>query len=394
VTTVILAEGKERPVQQRHPWIFSGAIARVAGYVGRGDAVDVHAAGGTWLARGTWSSGSQIRVRLFSWDEAERLDEALFRRRIARAIEHRARSGFDRRDGACRLVYAEADGLPGLIVDRYADYLVLQLLTQGIAARADMIVDILDELLRPAGIYERGDAEARVKEGLPQESVLHRGAMPPVPLEIVDGDRSYQVDPVGGQKTGAYLDQIHNHRRVASYCGGADVLDAFCYTGGFSLAAATVARSVLAIDASDAALSVLQRQAARRQAGCAIDCVAGDVFRELRRLRHEERQFDVVILDPPKFAHSAGQLERATRGYKDINLIAMQLLRPGGVLATCSCSGLVSAELFQKVVFGAAVDARRDVQIVERLTQASDHPVLLTFPESDYLKGLVCRVWS
>ena len=155
-----------------------------------------------------------------------------------------------------------------------------------------------------------------------------------------------------------------------------------------------MARSVLAIDASDAALSVLQRQAARRQAGCAIDCVAGDVFRELRRLRHEERQFDVVILDPPKFAHSAGQLERATRGYKDINLIAMQLLRPGGVLATCSCSGLVSAELFQKVVFGAAVDARRDVQIVERLTQASDHPVLLTFPESDYLKGLVCRVWS
>jgi len=394
VTTVILAEGKERPVLQRHPWIFSGAIARVAGYVGRGDVVEVHAADGSWLARGTWSSGSQIRVRLFSWNEDEPLDEALFRRRIARAIEQRARGGFDRRTGACRLIYAEADGLPGLIVDRYADYLVLQLLTQGIAARAGLIVDLLDEMIRPAGIYERGDAEARVKEGLPQEHVLHRGVMPPVPLDIDDGDRSYQVDLVAGQKTGAYLDQVHNYRRVARYCDDADVLDAFCYTGGFSLTAATRARTILAIDSSEAALSVLQHQAARRQTGCAIDCVAGDVFRELRRLRYEERQFDVVILDPPKFAHSAGQLERATRGYKDINLIAMQLLRPGGVLATYSCSGLVSAELFQKVVFGAAVDARRDVQIVERLAQAPDHPVLLTFPESEYLKGLVCRVWS
>ncbi|MFN8501038.1 class I SAM-dependent rRNA methyltransferase [Kouleothrix sp.] len=393
MATITLNPGKERPVQQRHPWIFSGAIARVQGYVGRGDAVEVCAASGEWLARGTWSSGSQIRARLFSWDADEPIDEALLRRRLARAIAAREWLGYTGDDIACRLVFAESDGLPGLIVDRYGAYLVVQLLTQGMAARADMVAGLLAELARPRGIYERSDAEVREKEGLPPGEGLLWGEAPPEQIRARQpGGLAMLADLRAGQKTGAYLDQAHNRLRVASYCAGREVLDCFCYSGGFAIAAARAgAAHVLAADSSAPALEMLRANlAANEQAG--VEPVEADVFKLLRQYRHEGRQFDVVILDPPKFAHAQAQLERATRGYKDINLIAMQLLRPGGVLATFSCSGLVSADLFQKVVFGAALDARRDVQIVERLTQAPDHPVLLSFPEGEYLKGLVCRV--
>lgn len=395
MATVFLQSGKERPVQQRHPWIFSGAIARVQGYVGQGDAVDLHDAGGEWLARGTWSSGSQIRTRLFTWQSDEPLDEALFQRRLTRAISGRAALGFGGDDAAYRLVYAESDGLPGLIVDRYGSYLSLQLLTQGMAARGAMIVEQLVALLQPRGIYERSDPEMREKENLPPGEGLLWGEQPPERIAVSQpGGMRWLVDLRGGQKTGTYLDQAFNRQRVASYCEGAEVLDCFAYTGGFSIAAARAgATHVTAVDSSAAALELLAENMAANELSTPIETITGDVFRLLRQYRHEERRFDVVILDPPKFAHSHGQLERATRGYKDINLIAMQLLRPGGLLATFSCSGLVSAELFQKVVFGAAVDARRDVQIIERLAQAPDHPVLLTFPEGDYLKGLVCRVW-
>ncbi|HJZ47506.1 MAG TPA: class I SAM-dependent methyltransferase [Roseiflexaceae bacterium] len=395
MATLTLNPGKERPVRQRHPWIFSGAVARVQGYVGHGDAIEVHDSAGEWLARGTWSSGSQIRARLFSWQPEEQIDEALFRRRLERAIASRQRLGYTAADAACRLVYAESDGLPGLIVDRYADYLSAQLLTQGMAARADMIVGLLAELVGPRGIYERSDPEMREKEGLPAGEGLLWGEGPPERVEARQpGDLLFVTDLRAGQKTGAYLDQAANRLRVASYCGGQDVLDCFCYTGGFSVAAARHgARQVMAIDTSAPALELLAANLAINRITSPIEPVEGDVFKLLRQYRYEGRQFDVVILDPPKFAHAQGQVERATRGYKDINLIAMQLLRPGGVLATFSCSGLVSADLFQKVVFGAALDAQRDVQIIERLTQAPDHPTLLTFPEAEYLKGLICRVW-
>lgn len=390
---ITLNPGKERPIHQRHPWIFSGAIARVEGYVGRGDVVDVRDSAGEWLARGTWSSGSQIRARLFSWDADESIDEALFRRRLARAIEMRAWLGYRGDDRACRLVYAESDGLPGLIVDQYGAYLVLQLLTQGMAARADMIVRLLAELLAPQGIYERSDADMREKEGLPPGEGLLWGTPPPEQLHVrLPGELVALVDLQAGQKTGAYLDQAYNRVRVASYCAGREVLDCFCYTGGFAVAAARAgAASVVAADTSAPALATLRANLSANHVQ-GVEPIETDVFRLLRQYRHEGRMFDVVVLDPPKFAHAQGQIERATRGYKDINLIAMQILRPGGVLATCSCSGLVSADLFQKVVFGAALDARRDVQIVERLTQAPDHPVLLSFPEGEYLKGLICRV--
>jgi 23S rRNA (cytosine1962-C5)-methyltransferase len=395
MATVILNPGKQRPVQQRHPWIFSGAVARVQGYVGQGDAVEVVDSSGEWLARGTWSSGSQIRARLFTWRQDEPLDDDLFRARLERAIVARQWLGYGADDAACRLVFAESDGLPGLIVDRYADYLSVQLLTQGVASRAELIVRLLAELTGPRGIYDRSDPEMREKENLPHGEGLLWGQEPPGPIAATHpGGLRFYADLRGGQKTGAYLDQALNRPRVAAYCAGAEVLDCFCYTGGFTAAAARAgARQLTAIDTSAPALEALRANLALNEVDTLVESIEGDVFRLLRQYRHEGRQFDVVILDPPKFAHAGSQLDRATRGYKDINLIAMQILRPGGVLATFSCSGLVSADLFQKVVFGAAVDARRDVQVIERMTQAPDHPVLLTFPEAEYLKGLICRVY-
>jgi 23S rRNA (cytosine1962-C5)-methyltransferase len=392
--TIFLNPGKERPIRQRHPWIFSGAIARVQGYVGRGDVVEVADASGEWLARGAWSSGSQIRARLFTWDQDEPLDDDLLRRRLERAIATRQWHGYTAEDAACRLVYAESDGLPGLIVDRYGDYLSVQLLTQAMAARGESIVGLLSELLGPRGIYERSDPEMREKESLPPGLGLLAGAEPAELITTTQpGALRFLNDLRGGQKTGAYLDQALNRLRVAAYCAGQEVLDCFCYTGGFTVAAARAgARQVTAIDSSAPALELVHANLALNELANPVETIDGDVFKLLRQYRHEGRQFDVVILDPPKFAHAQGQLERASRGYKDINLIAMQILRPGGVLATFSCSGLVSAELFQKIIFGAALDAHRDVQIVERLTQAPDHPVLLTFPEGEYLKGLICRV--
>jgi 23S rRNA (cytosine1962-C5)-methyltransferase len=394
---ITLRPGRERPLQQRHPWVFSGAIARVAGNPRDGEVVDVVAAGGEWLARGTWSGQSQIRVRLLTWDPDQPVDASLFRNRLARAIAGRSHFA-TASTSAYRMVYGEADELPGLIVDRYGDFLVVQLLTQGMAIRSAEIVELLVELVQPQGIYERSDAEVREKEGLGPAEGLLWGALPAEQLVVqaagtTDGPRLL-ANVREGQKTGFYLDQARNRATVAAYCVGKDLLDCFCYTGGFSVYAAQAgAHSITAVDSSGAALALLRENMALNELHTPLEVVEADVFQLLRRYRAEGRQFDVVVLDPPKFAYSQGQVERAARGYKDINLLAMQILRPGGVLATCSCSGLVSSDLFQKIVFGAAVDARRSAQIIERLTQAPDHPVLLTFPESEYLKGLVCRVW-
>lgn len=408
---VILRSDRERPVLQRHPWVFSGAIGTLHGQPGSGDVVDVYAANGEWLARGTWSSSSQIRVRLFTWNHDEPLDDDLLRRRLERAIAGRTflmctprHSDADAADApACRLVYAESDGLPGLIVDRYGAYLVIQVLIPGMAVRAERIIALLAELVRPRGIYERSDVEVRQKEDLPATEGVRWGEAPPERLIFRSADRlpwrqsapmaRFFADIRSGQKTGFYLDQTANRQRVAAYCNGKQVLDCFCYTGGFTVHAAQAgALHVTAIDSSTQALAVLQEHIALNEISTAIEPVAGDIFKLLRQYRDDGRLFDVVILDPPKFAHNRAQIERATRGYKDINMLAMQLLRPEGILATFSCSGLVSSDLFQKVVFGAALDAGRDVQILERLAQAPDHPVLVSFPEGEYLKGVICRV--
>ncbi len=401
MASIILRPGRERPLRQRHPWVFSGAIGSVRGSPAPGEAIDIHSADGEWLARGFYSSSSQIRVRAATWNPEQPLDEAWLRSALARAV--RGRAGLaDGPDGACRLVFSEADGLPGLIVDRYGPYLAVQLLTQAMAARADAVAAALAALLAPRGIYERSDADVREKEGLPPREGVLWGEGPPDRLELrplalpgVAADPAPMlIDLRGGQKTGHYLDQAANRARVAAYCPGAEVLDCFCYSGGFGVYAARAgAQALTLIDSSAGALALARANLALGAPGATAELVEGDVPRVLRQYRDEGRSFDVVVLDPPKFAHSQQQVERAARGYKDINLLALKLLRPGGVLATFSCSGLVSPDLFQKIVFGAAVDARRDAQIVERLGQGPDHPVLLTFPESEYLKGLLCRVW-
>ncbi len=388
-----LKPGRERSVVQRHPWLFESAIGNLSAQPPDGAVVDVRGSDGTWLARGTWSGKSQIRVRLWTWNVEEHIDAGLIQQRIATAIAGRQAIAADPRTTAYRLVFSESDGLPGVIADRYGDFVVVQLSTVGAALRAQPIVEALVAQLAPRGIYERSDAEVRAKEGLEQAERLLWGEGVDGPIDILENGQRYSIDLVGGHKTGAYLDQRTNRRRVAAYCAGADVLSCFSYTGGFELeAAAAGAQHITAIDSSAEVLALAAENAHRNGVTTPIEHVTGNVFGELRRFRAEGRTFDVIVLDPPKFVHSRNQIDRATRGYKDINLLAMQLLRPGGILATFSCSGLVSADLFQKVVFGAAVDAKRDVQILERLTQAPDHPVLLTFPEAEYLKGLLCRV--
>ncbi len=408
---VILKRKRARPVLQRHPWIFSGAIERIEGEVADGDVVEVRDAGRNWLARGTLNRRSQIAVRLLTWERDEAIDREFWRRRLERAIAARQSlalgGALTLGEGlrpsppvttAYRLVHAESDYLPGLIVDRYGEWLVVQFLTLGIERWKDELVDLLVGSLGSSGVrgvYERSDVEVRAKEGLGKRAGPLWGEEPPELVEVLENGHRFLVDVRQGHKTGFYLDQRENRALLAAFCEGAEVLDAFAYTGAFGVcAAAAGAARVTLVESSAPALDLARRNFAlngfeRRS----VEYAEGDVFSVLRGYRAQGRKFDVVVLDPPKFAHSGREVERATRAYKDVNLLAFQLLRPGGVLFTCSCSGAVSADLFQKIVFGAAVDAERETQIVGHLNQGADHPVALTFPEGAYLKGLVCRVW-
>jgi 23S rRNA (cytosine1962-C5)-methyltransferase len=391
---ITLKPGREKSVRQRHPWVFSGAVARVEGAPQPGAVVEVADAAGQFLAWGMYSPRSQIRVRLCTWEAEEAVDRAFLQRRLERARAGRAALEQDPATSAYRLVHAESDGLPGVIVDRYGPYLVLQLLSQGAEVWRHELVALLTEALAPAGIYERDDVAVRRLEGLPRRTGVLGGAEPPERVEVSEGGRPFLVDIRRGQKTGAYLDQRENRLRVALFCAGKEVLDAFTHTGWFAVhAAAAGATAGLGLDSSAEALELAGENARRNGLEGRLHWQEGDVFAVLREWRAAGRTFDVVILDPPKFASRQGEVATATRGYKDINLLAMKLLRPGGILATFSCSGLVSADLFQKVVFGASVDAGREVQVLAHLSQGADHPLLLTFPEGAYLKGLLCRVW-
>lgn len=395
---VKLKAGREKPVVQHHPWVFSGAIAALPDAAANGDVVDVVDARGAWLARGYVNRASQIQIRLLTWDQAEAIDAAFWERRLAAAVARRKSLLASGATDACRLVYAENDYLPGLIVDRYGDYLVMEAGTLTIDRHKQMLAQELLTLTGCRGVIERSDTAARRLEGLDEAAGLLAGEAPPDRIEIHEQGMRFVVDLVGGQKTGFYLDQRENRRRIAEVCNGARVLNGFSYTGAFAVAALSAgATHVTNVDGSIEALELAEENLRRngfdpdRQS----ENLAGDMFQVLRDWRAEGAPggpFDVVILDPPKFAQTRGQVERALRGYKDINLQALHLIRPGGYLATFSCSGLVSADLFQKVIFGAAIDAGRDLQIVGGLRQAADHPVAITFPEGDYLKGLLCRV--
>lgn len=393
---VRLRPGKEKPVLNRHPWVFSGAIARLDDGIRDGEIADVISARGQFLARGYVNRYSQITIRLLTWNEEDTIDRHWLRKRLDQALYGRQRLAAMEDCDAFRLINAESDGLPGLVVDRYGRFLVLQFMTLGMEQLRDEVVSELTELLHPAGIYHRGDVEARKREGLQPDVEVLSGELPPDRLEIVEHGHRFLVDIKAGQKTGFYLDQRDNRQRALPYFRQAEsVLNAFAYTGAFGAYAARAgAQQVVSIDVSAEALAQARDNMAMNAPGPREDeWIVGDVFQVLRELRDNGRSFDCVVLDPPKFASSQGQVQAACRGYKDINLLAMRLLKPGGTLLTFSCSGLVSADLFQKVVFGASIDAGREVQVLEKLSQASDHPILLTFPESEYLKGFVCRVW-
>ncbi len=393
MTDLVLHPDRDFSVLRRHPWIFSGAVARVEGAPESGETVRVLSADGAVLGVGAFSPSSQIRVRLWAFDDRLPVDAAFVAERVARSVGGRAVFVAEDATNACRLVNAEADGLPGLIADRYGDWIVCQFTTAGADRWKREIVAALQTFSPCRGVYERSDVDVREREGLAPATGVLAGEPPPERIEIAEHGCRYWVDVREGHKTGFYLDQRDNRALVKRYANGCEVLNAFSYTGGFGIAAvAAGAASVTHVDLSGPALELARANTALNT--CHVDesaFVQGNVFEVLRKFRDEGRSFDLVVLDPPKFAESKGSLMKAARGYKDINLLGIKLLRPGGLLATFSCSGLMTPDLFHKVVADAAVDARRDLQVLKRLQQAEDHPEGLCFPEGLYLKGLLCR---
>lgn len=387
-----LVPGRERSLRQRHPWIFSGAIAHVSAPAAAGETVVVASSAGEPLALAAWSPHSQIRARIWSFEPTAHVDEAFIAARVAGACAARAPL-LDARHDAVRLLHAESDGLPGVVADRYGEVVVLQLSSTGADRFRDALVGALAHATGAACVYERSDAEVRVLEGLPPRMGVAFGHLP-ASVYAVEAGLRYRIDVVGGQKTGFYLDQRDNRARIGALAHGRRVLNAFCYTGGFTLAAlAGGAAEVLSIDSAGEALAIARENIALNPA---LDPARAawreaDVFAELRALRNAARSFDLIVLDPPKFAPTASHAARAARAYKDINLLALKLLAPGGLLATFSCSGGVSAELFRKIVAGAAIDAGVDAQVIAHLGASADHPVALAFPEGEYLKGLLLR---
>ncbi|MFA6920586.1 MAG: class I SAM-dependent methyltransferase [Gallionella sp.] len=390
---IVLKAGREKSLQRRHPWVFSGAVERIDGAPASGDTLPVLDANAQFLAWAAYNSGSQITARVWSWNPDESIDADFFRRKIAVAIAGRKELGLEKDSSGMRLIHAESDGLPGLVVDQYGDVIVMQIGSAGAERWRETIADSLLELCKPACIYERSDFDSRTLEGLELHNGVLRGTLPET-VEVVEHGLRFGVDVAEGQKTGFYLDQRDNRALTETLSSGRDVLNCFCYTGGFSLYALRGgAKSVLSMDASGDALRIAEANLTRNGLDASrAEWQEADVFVALRKLRDQGKTFDLIILDPPKFAPTAAFAEKAARGYKDINLLGFKLLRPGGLLFTYSCSGGINEELFQKIIAGAALDAGVDAQIIHHLHASPDHPVLLSFPEGAYLKGLVLRV--
>lgn len=385
-----LSPGREKSLKRRHPWIFSGAVESVEGEPRAGDTVEVRTSDGELLAVAAYSPRSQIRARAWCWDGRD-VDASFFTERIEDAAFARIALGIDKVSDALRLVHAEADGLPGVIADRYGETVVVQLLSAGADRWREAIVDALSGLPGVERVWERSDADARELEGLkPRVGLLRGKPLSGTPV-VHEHGLAFKAEVDAGHKTGFYLDQRDNRHLLRELASGKDVLDCFSYTGGFALNAVHGgARSVVAIDSSGLALDMARANAQLNNLAGA-EWIEGDVFQTLRRFRDQARAFDVIVLDPPKFAPTAAHAQRASRAYKDINLLAFKMLRPGGHLMTFSCSGGISPDLFQKIVAGAALDAHVDARIEKWLHAAPDHPVALSFPESEYLKGLLCR---
>jgi 23S rRNA (cytosine1962-C5)-methyltransferase len=384
---LVLKPGRDKSLRHRHPWIFSGAIARVEGNPASGDTVSVVAPDGAFLAWAGYSTESQIRARAWSFDPADTIDEAFLKGKLAASIARRSRLMGE--GDALRLVHGESDGLPGLVADRFGDTIAVQIMSAGAERWRNFWGPALAELTGATSIYERSDAEVRTLEGLPHR-VGNLVGEAPARARIVEDGIAYDVDVVHGQKTGFYLDQRDNRVLAAALAQDANVLNGFCYTGGFSLSALRGgAKSVVSLDTSDEALALARHNVEINAFDASrAEWLAADVFSQLRKFRDQGRKFDLIVLDPPKFAPTEKHVPNAARAYKDINLWAMKLLAPGGHLLTFSCSGAISPDLFQKIVAGAAADARADVQIRRHLGAALDHPVSIHFPEGEYLKGL------
>ena len=392
---LILQETREKSLKRLHPWIFSKAVKSVSGKPSDGQTVEVISSKGEWLGYAAYSAQSQIRARVWSFNKDEVVDDAFFLQRITRAWQLRTELFDLNQTTGLRVVAAESDGLPGVTIDKYNDVLVCQLLSAGADAWRDAIVTALKTLFPEHSIYERSDVDVRKKEGLqPVTGWLH---LPRQSGEVIikEHGMSLLVDVVQGHKTGFYLDQRASRAAAKRYANAKSVLNCFSYTGTFGVAALQGgALSVTNADLSELALSTARKNAELNQLDLSkLDNVKFDVFKLLRQYREQGKQFDMVILDPPKFAESKAQLPGACRGYKDINMVAMQIVKPGGLLLTFSCSGLMDDSLFQKIVADAAIDARRDCLFIEKLTQDSDHPIASFYPEGSYLKGLVCKIY-
>ena len=391
---VFLAPGRDHPARGRHPWVFSGAIARTDPDIPDGAEVDVVASAGAFVARGLFNSRSQITVRLYSWDEAERLDEAFWARRIDAALGLRHMLGSMDPTGGCRLVFSEGDGLSGLVVDRYRDVLSVQLTSLALASRRELLLDLLAGRLRPPGIMLRTEKGVLEEEGLEARDGLLRGAAPEGPMEVVENGLRFLVDVRTGHKTGYYLDQRDNRVAVARYAPGRRIADVFCYTGGFALPCLRAgAASVVGVDASAPALQLAAANA--RLNGLddgRVRFEASDAFKWLQARAEAGERFDMIILDPPRFARSSRGVAGALRGYRGLNELAVRCLEPGGVLVTCSCTGRVTREMFEGMLGEVESATGRPLRIVENRGQAGDHPVAATCPETAYLKCVVCVV--
>lgn len=391
---VVLKKGKEKAVHQKHPWVFSGAIDKVKGNPLNGEVIKVLAADQSFLAYGYYNGQSRVAVRLLEWEEDNIIDKAWYEVRLKDAIASRAHLLSDQQTNTCRLVFSEADYLPGLIVDKYADYLSLQILSAGMENVKAELIEILIAELNPVGIFDKSDANARTHENLEVSQGLLWGETPPEFIEVKENGVCYHINIADGQKSGFYCDQRDNREILAAYTRDKEVLDCFCYSGGFTLNSLKHgAKHVTSVDSSALAMETLKHNLGlngfmeHQQTS-----IQSDVNKQLRVFKEDGKLFDVIVLDPPKYAPSRSALDRAARAYKDLNRLGMLLLKKGGILATYSCSGAVDLETFKQIIAWAALDAGREVQIIKQFHQPEDHPVRISFPEGEYLKGLLLRV--
>jgi 23S rRNA (cytosine1962-C5)-methyltransferase len=394
MSSVKLKKGRDKSFNRKHPWIFSGAIDSIKDINTNGETVEIFSGDGKFLGYGSYSLHSQISVRVLSFNPEDQIDKDFIQKKIETAAQFRTQIINLETTNAYRVINAESDSLPGLVVDKYGDFLVCQFLSAGAEFWKKETIEILLNIFNPTGIFERSDVDVREKEGLQQFKGILYGKEPEELIEILENGNKFLVDINLGHKTGFYLDQRDNRKLLETFSSEGEMLNCFSYTGGFSVYAIKAGASkVVNLDSSLEALSLAETNLTLNGiAPSKYENVQDDVFKYLRKLRDTNKQFDVIILDPPKFAESVSQIEKASRGYKDINLLALKLLKKNGVLFTFSCSGHIVPELFNKIIADAATDAGREVHILKYLTQSPDHAMLTSFPEGLYLKGLVCKV--